>query len=349
MLFACLSHFAWWLDVAYPRLSEWMAMIGMVATPAFVMLSGAMVALRVERAQGVPRRLRAELLDRGLFLLTGAHFLIGVAEVHRNGDLGHRMLQLNTVDTIGVGCIIVATTGTNLLRRPRHIIAAGSSLLLAGWLFAAVWRPHTVLGNVLVEVVFGRTGQHLIGYDCPLAQFLSLYFIGAVIGRAIEDHARVSRLPMLAGRLQSIGAVLIATAIGLRLAWVPLSHHFGSDSVLHQTLTLVKQPPSPDYLLFFGGAALILIGAPMRMARNRYWLPLLEWFAVLGGSSLFVFVAQYFVIWTLPDLLGIRPNVFAPAVFAAEVLLLWALARAWTAMGGNRWLVIGLADYNPAC
>jgi hypothetical protein len=347
MLFTCLSHFAWWLELAYPRLAPALATLSMVATPAFVMLSGALVGLRAERAHGMPRRLRAELLDRGLFLITIAHFLIGVAELHRGGDIGHRMLQLNSVDAIGLGCILVAATGTRLLRWPRRVVAMGSIALLGGWLLAVLWHPRPTLGDVLVEIAVGRTGTDLIGYDCPLVQFLSLFLIGTVLGRAIETHVRAQTLPQLARRLQFIGASLMAASLGLRLAWVPLSHRFGDALALHETLSLVKQPPSPGYLLLFGGAGLLLLATPMRMAQHRRWLPLLEWAAVLGRASLFVFVLQYFVLWTLPDLLGIQPNALAPAVFVAEILLLWVLARGWAALNGNRWLVIGLGDYSP--
>jgi hypothetical protein len=57
-----------------------------------------------------------------------------------------------------------------------------------------------------------------------------------------------------------------------------------------------------------------------------------------------VFILQYFVVWTLPDWLGILPGRSAPLVFIAELGLLWMCAKVWLAVGGNRWMTLGIGS-----
>src|SRR3954471_11239631 len=85
MLFSCLAHFAWWIHGTYPAASDRLAAIGMVATPTFLMISGAMVGLLCVKAVRTGTDLKSQLFNRGLFLLTVGHLLIALAEAHVGG------------------------------------------------------------------------------------------------------------------------------------------------------------------------------------------------------------------------------------------------------------------------
>jgi hypothetical protein len=87
-----------------------------------------------------------------------------------------------------------------------------------------------------------------------------------------------------------------------------------------------------------------LIAAMFRIAQSerRGSRAMLEWIAVIGRASLFVFVLQYFLFWTLPDLLGIHPGRFAAVFFIGNVLLIRVLAGIWGRLRGNRWMTLGI-------
>jgi len=110
-----------------------------------------------------------------------------------------------------------------------------------------------------------------------------------------------------------------------------------------------KTPPSPAYLLFFGGCGLLLIGILFRLAasaRNAVQASL-RWMAVIGRASLLIFVLQYFLFWTLPDLLNIQPNQFAALFFLVNILLIRYIAGVWGQVGGNRWMTFGIKLGTP--
>src|SRR4051812_43498491 len=87
MLFSCLAHFAWWIHASYPAQGDALAAIGMVATPAFLLISGAMVGMLCARNHRRGADLKSQFFNRGLFLLTVGHISIALTEAHLNGGL----------------------------------------------------------------------------------------------------------------------------------------------------------------------------------------------------------------------------------------------------------------------
>ena len=346
MLFACLAHFAWWMENAYPSLSMRMATIGMVATPAFMVLSGSMIGLKAGRAGVVGRKMRLDLIDRGIFLIIVAHLLIAVAEVHRSGTLVQRLEQFNSVDEIGVGCILFGAFNGLAIRSIRVLLALAISLACLGWALALSWHPLMPTAKVVEELLVGQLTKNLIiDYACPMAPFLALFVAGVVLGRFVAQREHQGRLDSMAKPLCLLGATLAAAALAVHLGyrWAAMRGWVPADSAWQATLVILrKTPPSPGYLTFFTGLALLMFGllTDLRRAAHMRWL--LEWLATIGQVSLFVFVLQYFVFWTLPDLLSLRPAGYFPLLFAGQVALLWFMARWWGRIGGNRWIRIGL-------
>lgn len=344
MFFACLAHFAWWLEVAYPALAVRLHVVAMVATPSFVALSGAMIGLRAGRAGRIEQRLRIELADRGIFLLVVAHLLIALSEVHRGGTFAERLLQFNTVDVIAIGCLLFALAGNALLRmQPWQVAFLALSLTAVGWAVALGWHPIGTSGRVAEELLVGQLrGAAVIGYACPLAQFMTLFLLGSVLGRLLAGLERGRGLEAAATPLLAGGLLLAAIALGARVAVRALVPAADADPWLESTMLTQRVPPSPGYMALFGGLSLAMCGAIIALWRSGRCAALLEALAVVGRVSLFVFVLQYFVFWTLPDLLGIVPGPGYPLVFAAEMALIWACAWGFGRINGNRWLSIGL-------
>lgn len=88
MLLVCLTHFS---DVHFVRslaLDGWcgmgLALVGKVATPTFVLVSGILMGYQTEAAAGAAR-FRMHLLVRALFLVTIGYLLIALSFTPRWG------------------------------------------------------------------------------------------------------------------------------------------------------------------------------------------------------------------------------------------------------------------------
>ena len=348
MLFSCLAHFAWWLHAVYPDTSATLAAIGMVATPTFLLLSGAMVGMLSASAAQHGRDLK--LFNRGLFLLTVGHSLIALAESHLSGGFLRTLRGVTVVDEIGL-CTLIAAFFIPQLSRGKFCVTVAKCaalLLLVAWMLNLCWLPSAPVSYEAAEVL---VGGNIILADptahTPLLQYAAIYAIGLPLGHFFAcDVRREVSVTDVATRLASVGALLVSVALAMRLARYGLDHLATMHSLsMDITLKITgKTPPTPAYLLFFGGCGLMLIGASFRMyasasAAARWPL---EWMAVIGRASLLIFVLQYFLFWTLPDLLNVHPTRFAPLLFIGNVLLVHAIAGAWGNLRGNRWLTFGI-------
>lgn len=346
MLFACLAHFAWWMEVAYPSLALKLATIGMVATPTFMVLSGSMIGLKAGRAGLIGSSMRRDLIDRGIFLIIVAHLLIALAEVHRSGTILQRLEQFNSVDEIGVGCILFGVFRGLALKSMRVLLALAFSLTCLGWALALAWHPLLPTGKVVEELLVGQlTNNLIIDYACPMAPYLALFVAGVALGKFVAQREHEGRLESIAAPLCLLGVALAAAALAAHVGyrWAAMRGWVPADGAWHSSVVILRKiPPSPGYLVFFTGVALLMFGllTYLRRAERARWL--LEWLATIGQVSLFVFVLQYFVFWTLPDILGLKPAGYFPLLFVGQVALLWFMARWWGRIGGNRWMRIGL-------
>jgi uncharacterized membrane protein len=350
LLFSCLAHFAWWIHGVYPDVGATLAGIGMVATPTFLMLSGAMVGMLCANAGQNGLDLRSQLFNRGLFLLTVGHLLIALAEAHLSGGLTRTLRGVTVVDEIGL-CTAVAAFFVPQLANPKlcNTIAFVAALaLVLAWLMNMFWLPGASVTLSAEEMLVGgnMTMANFTAHT-PVLQYLAIYSIGLPLGHYFATYAR-REIPLraVAVRLASAGVLLVSAALALRVVryafdQLPALHSPEMDLTLKIT---EKTPPSPAYLLFFGGCGLLLIGAMFRLSESKHtWSRAsLEWSAVIGRSSLLIFVLQYFLFWTLPDLLGIHPNKLAALLFVANVLLIRYVAGAWGRLRGNRWMTLGI-------
>jgi uncharacterized membrane protein len=350
MLFSCLAHFAWWIHSAYPRAGDTLAAVGMVATPTFLLMSGAMVGMLCATALQHGRDLRSQLLNRGLFLMTVGHVLIASAEAHQNGSFWLTLRGVTVVDEIGLCTLIAAFLVPRLADSAFCSTLAKIAALALGlsWIANLFWQPGGAIGLEVEKVLIGgRISPTEIVAHTPTLQQMAIYCVGLPLGHFFARYVRREiTLQDVSQRLLVIGALLASAAIALRA----LRFYFDLLPALHSpaldlTLRITeKTPPSPGYLLFFGGCALLLTGSLFRLAASPRPLihASLEWLAVIGRASLMVFVLQYFLYWTLPDLLDVHPDRLAAMVFIVNVLLIRLVAGAWGRVRGNRWMTFGI-------
>jgi uncharacterized membrane protein len=350
MLFSCLAHFAWWIRPGFPVQSDMLAAIGMVATPSFLLISGAMVGMLCARSATRGADLKSQFFNRGLFLLTVGHLLIALAEAHLNGGLLRTMPGVTSVDEIGLCTLILAFFVPQIANAEvcRRLAIAAILVLGATWLVNLYWLPQTNTGRAIeAAIIGGEVGSRAFAIHAPVIQHVAIYLLGLPVGHFFAQ-AVAGQMPvrLIARKFASGGALLAGAALTLHGArslfdlLVP-----GREAAVDATLRITQKiPPSPVYLLFYGGCGLLVIAAMFSASgsRRRESQAVLSFFAVIGRASLIVFVAQYFLFWTLPDLIAVHPSRWAFLFFIATVLLLRLLSGFWSRARGNRWLTFGI-------
>ena len=115
----------------------------------------------------------------------------------------------------------------------------------------------------------------------------------------------------------------------------------GDLTLYHLTGVGQKSPPSIVYFMSYGGAAVLTIVVVAKLGDARWLAAPRRWAGILGRSSLFVFLLQYYVYFTVFYLLHLQSSVLWPLYFVASLAFLVATARAWEIAGLNRWMTIG--------
>jgi uncharacterized membrane protein len=350
MILSCLAHFAWWLQPASQGTTDVLAGIAMIATPMFLLLSGTMTGLLLSGGEQGRVPVRYVLLNRGLFLLIFGHVLVSLAEAHRSGGILRTLPAASIVDDIGLALVFIGIFQASLSQERTRTVVARVALAAYAfvWIALLMWpaEPNSVL--VVKQALIGPNPHPtaLSTYTAPSLQYLTFYFMGLPLGDIVRHAmARPDYENRLARSAFKAGAVLVGGVLVLRMFRV-LIDRAGAAPSLDWTLSITaKIPPSPAYLAFYVGLALFIISGLFRLAQRRgpLGLALIAWLAVIGRASLFCFVLQYFLVWTLPDLLNLRPSLAAaPALFIAVIAILWLAARAWMRLRGNRWFTVGL-------
>lgn len=349
MLFVCLSHFA---DVYFEpighlqravRLNE----ITMIASPAFILVSGMLLGLLYRMHTENFHRIRLHLLDRVLFLLTVAHVLILIAHLPRGNDGALIWWKREVMtDTIAL-CILVASFGVGLIGA-RTRIAMGLVLIAASWLVVLEWRP-TALGWLMLRDVFaGPHDRNSWDYTVPVLPWLGLYLMSTVLGERMAYYQKRGDLTAFGRLVLRLGlSALTIAAIAKGCYWaargagkLPISPT--QFDVYIVTSPYERLPPSPVYLLFNGGLAMMLIWAMIAAERHQVATSFLRLTRMLGRNSLFVFILQFYVYFVLVYTTRLAYTPFWPFYFLVSLALIAVCAAAWDRARLNRFITVGL-------
>jgi hypothetical protein len=335
VLFMCLSHLVG-VYFRQPTQTQRLIMsVCMVASPTFIILSGVMLGFLSTSSDAAFRRLRFKLTDRAVFLLTITHVLITLAM----WPTDHGGWARSTI-TDAVAFAILAALW--LPRRSHLRVALGVVGLAASWFVVLHWHPTDVLDVGFKELLFGASSSQLFTWSWPVLPWMSGYLIstvlGEMMGRRRHEPARMIRLAYTAALCSLAGAAGWAV-LGKRLA---AGHPVRAWNLAPIFSPWTKFPPSPEYFLFFGGFALLLI-ATVLLCANRNWLQRLSGEAArVGRCSLMLFVAQAFVYYAALTLLALPYSRFWPAIFVVTLLPLYLAAYVWDRHKLNVVLSVGL-------
>jgi predicted acyltransferase len=111
-------------------------------------------------------------------------------------------------------------------------------------------------------------------------------------------------------------------------------HHSG-----HYLLSpFSKLPPSPGFLIFYGGIGLLILAGFLWIEHSGIGGWYVRNLEIIGRNSLFVFVLQYFVYFTLLHEFHPGYTVLWPLIFLLSLLIIWVGAMVWDKRGWNRYL-----------
>ncbi len=350
MMIVCFSHFgdAYFgpLD-ANPSLGV-IRRLTLVATPTFMIISGMMLGLLYGRHEQSFGRLRDKLVDRGLFLLTVGHVIITPAHYFRAGNswIGTTHYAFIT-DTIAFAAVIGPLLITRLNASTRVI--TGLALYVTSWVVALAWQPQIPALHVLKDLFVGPNGQSPWKYTFPLLPWFGVYLGSSAIGTWLARQAAIGRFRDAARTfaLAGAGAIAIAAVSYTIARLTEATHAVASATVtgVHQlTSPLQKWPPGPGYLLAYGGAGLLVAATCIVVDDHPRLRAITTQLAVLGRTSLFIFVLQYYVYWVVILPLHLPYTPWWPAYYIVSMGLIFAAARAWDARGWNRYFTVGYAD-----
>jgi uncharacterized membrane protein len=341
MLFVLLSHFSF---SYFPNQTDWtptvLRMIGMVSSPTFMIINGLLIGFLCRTRRDQFEHLRTAFIDRGLLLLTVGHLLILGSHV-----AWYTTRFLSITDTVAV-CMIVGPW-LAMRFRPGVRLALGLAVYSLSWIVVVSWHPHQVLFEAVKETLFGTFSSTIYYYAFPVLPWLGLDLAASALGSRLGEYhergepAAMQRLLKRTALSGLVAAVMIN--LGYHLAKY-LSHGSAFVVSLHTWASpFHKDPPAPDYLLFYGALGLLLLSATMHLLERGYVRWLTDRAIALGQTSFVVFMLQFYVYFT--GLALIREHLpfrFAwPVYFAASVALIALIAFAWHRRGFNRYLTVG--------
>jgi uncharacterized membrane protein len=339
MVLVCLAHFS--TKYIFPAGGDapgtWLPFLSHVASPMFFVISGAMVgylaAMRPERFD----RVRATLARRALFFLSIGHVLILGAHIRHLADVMGSGKMLFVTDTIAIALLL----SPRLLRIPARWRLAGAVCAYAfGCALVYMWEPHSFGVRIFKDTLLGIDGDGYWEYNVPMLPWLAVHAAGTVLGALLADTVAGRSRVRIEARLAIVGSGVLAAAamvrvvstVLLRLVITPGGR--GAFVVRQLATPWQREPPSPAHLLLFSGLALLAMSAIFYIERVGIAAPVIAWLCVLGRTSAFVFILQFYVFYVaIPDVLPIK-LVLAPFIFVVAMALIGECARRWL---NRRW------------
>jgi uncharacterized membrane protein YcfT len=346
MVLVCISHVRVHFRPESPELYFLLTSITRIATPTFLLLSG-FVAGYVLANGG--RNVRLTLIDRGLFVVLIGHFLLNLEDL-RTQTLQHWIFGRVTVtDAIGV-CLICAPL---LARLPAiRLGGLGAALALLSWPVAMTQAFEQPLARHLGAALFNLRSETGALVDAAIVPYLGIFALGMAFSKASAADLKRANLNAVARRMCRAGIASIALVITALGSWFALKRFglafeepFWAELARMTLDPRSKLPPSPAYLLFYGGLGLLLTAWCLIAKPQRAMRPLIKWSATIGRASLMCFIAQDWMLRLLPALLEFEDStsmLFWAAYGCLAITILHWFARHWDGARANRFLTLGV-------
>lgn len=348
MFFVCLSHFAQvYLSGAGAQGAArlpYLLGVGMIASPTFVVVSGSMLGL-LSVVQGERfAALRTKLVDRALFLLTVAHVLIAASRLSYQVHPVDALRMTFMTDTLAVSVLAGVWLIGRTSRRVRVLLGVAS--FVSAWALLYWWAPTSTGVSLAKDVLTGGMPDRVLMYSVPLLPWFGVYIAATAFGELLGDCYVARHAHLVERYMGALGVSAVTAAIVLDKAGGAWARTLAPSQARTFWMAVVspwsKLPPSPTYLLFFGGTGMLLIAAVTAIAYRGHAHAFVREAAIVGRSSLAVFVIQFYVFFTLLGALHLPYTPWWPVFFAVGLALNVAFAHWWDGHDLNRYLTMRL-------
>jgi uncharacterized membrane protein len=350
MLFVFVSHFSFSYFAADDPRARILQTITLMASPTFMLISGMLVGFLARTRPGRFQGIRIKLADRGLFLLTIGHVLI----VAGSWPQVRTIVSLQITDAIGVAMLLGPALVTRLSARARLAVSGAAFALM--WIAVLAWHPTGHAGRLVAETLFGSLSPGIYTGAFPIVPWCCLDLAGTALGDWLGVLFLGSNWAGMSRALIAVGAASAASGVALRAAYValvaaPLSWAQRHTSVMTAmdvlTAPHTKSPPSPGYFLTWGGVGLCFVAMWLAVERRGWARRAIDVGSALGQSSLFMFVAQFYVYFTFVFLVRSHlPFKWAwPAYLAASMIAIVLPTLEYHRRGYRRFITVGFARW----
>lgn len=343
MLLVCLAHFSqYYLSLnAFP--GTLIFPLCMLATPSFMLISGALTGYIHSCNPAQFFKFEKLLLSRGIFLLTVGHISISLAHIYRSANILDAFRWIFVTDAIGFAII----AGPPIVRK----VSSGKRLLLSlalliiSWWCTVAFYPTTPLQHAVKELLWGSYENTFFELSFPFFSWLAFYLASSLVGEYIASCQRQDEsLSSLPSRLMTVGCVIFCIGAALKILdfiAIRLSILPAQGVMWKLTSPFQKDPPGLTYILVYGGASVVMIGAMFFIERARLLVRLVAHLQMFGQTSLFLFIAQYYVYYTFVPFFHTKslPGGW-PLHFLVSILLLSSMAAFWQKQNLNRYLKV---------
>jgi uncharacterized membrane protein len=321
MIPVCLSHFldTWFREGGLPASAGWAYKASLIASPAYMLLSGAMLGLLQAGGRLARPDARDRLVDRALVLLVAAHAASAVLQIPYCG-LAPALRLVRITDAIAVALLVCAALLPRLGAGRRASLAA--ALFAATWAAVGFWEP--VPGSVS-DTVASVLFRSAVGF--PLVPWLAVFLAGTSLGELIGNRLASARSAEALLGLLSAACLAGASLLALLHLRVRQGGALAGSTLGAFVSPMTKHPPSAAYLLLYGGLALAGLLLLFRLAAAGRARRLLWEAARIGRHSLVVYVLQFGVYFSGLTLLPIPRTVPWPLAFAGSLAVVYAIAR----------------------
>jgi hypothetical protein len=350
MLFVCLAHFtnAYFFLNGKGEIGVNLVVIGMIASPTFVTVSGLVAGFLAVTRSSSFAKLRRKLIDRGLFLLIIGHVVLALSGIVTGKGLARAYRIEYITDAIGFAILIGPWLIAKLPVWSRIGLAA--ALFALDWSAVLFWAPSAGIPAIFKQYMIGAVAGsqwEMTAGGFVLIPWLSVYLVGTTIGERVGLYYATHKQALAHVFLAKIGLVCIAGTLSVKVAlvasrrWAPTLTQ-AHPSVIHVLSFYQKFPPGPVYLFFFGGAGMLLVGGVLEAARRGIQPLLVNQLRHIGLASFFVYIVQFYVYGVLLAGLRLPYSPLWPLIFLISIVLLALVANVWNSIEGNRFLTVGI-------
>jgi hypothetical protein len=324
MISIVLGHAMINLEPGHPRFIQAMH-YALSGTVGFVTLSGLMVGWFASVKRDGYDRIARRYAVQAVRLIMIAHPLIAVALFLPTGHpLGVYLVRsLFITDSLAVLFVLVVPIVPHTTARAR--LAVGAVLIVSDMLLD-VWTPVGPATGLVHELLCGvdPSRSHVLLGNYGLLPIAGMFLVGTWLGGRLAIAQRAGDEAGFARRLAPFAALGTVVSACLVLAWRG-AHVLGHPDLARLLYPDYETTLYPMYL----GWTLLLYAYAVRLRASH---PAVRAVAVLGKTSLFVYVVQYFVVETAPNLLGWNhalPPVILAGYCALSIGVLVVAAAGW--------------------